>query len=122
MSQSREDALNYGYGTAGGSGESSYSSTSSSAGSSSDSSLASQTREQAQHLGQKVATAATQAKEYISEKATVVGEKIKDLQNTDIREVAENAKSYARQNPGQALLISAAAGFLLGLLFRCGRR
>ncbi|MER3428765.1 MAG: hypothetical protein C4334_11840 [Pyrinomonas sp.] len=118
MSQNRDDAVNYGYGPASGSSESSYSTT----GSSSDTSLTSQAREQAQHIGQKVATAATQAKEYISEKATVVGEKIKGLQNTDIREVAENAKSYARQNPGQALLISAAAGFLLGLLLRGGRR
>jgi ElaB/YqjD/DUF883 family membrane-anchored ribosome-binding protein len=36
--------------------------------------------------------------------------------------VAEDAKTYARQNPGQALLISAAAGFLLGLLIRSSRR
>ncbi|CDM65689.1 DUF883 family protein [Pyrinomonas methylaliphatogenes] len=80
--------------------------------------LARQAREQVQQIGQKVATAATQAKDYVSEKAAVVGSKIKDLQSKDIREVADEAKSYARQNPGQALLISAAAGFLLGLLFR----
>jgi ElaB/YqjD/DUF883 family membrane-anchored ribosome-binding protein len=35
--------------------------------------------------------------------------------------MAENAKDYTRKNPGQALLISAAAGLLVGLILR-GRR
>jgi len=35
--------------------------------------------------------------------------------------MAENAKDYARKNPGQAILISAAAGLLVGLILR-GRR
>ncbi len=64
---------------------------------------------------------ATQAKDYVSDKVSVVGEKIKDLQNADLGEIAENAKDYARKNPGQAILISAAAGLLLGLIIR-GRR
>ena len=70
---------------------------------------------------EKITGAANQAKEYVSDKVAVVGEKLKDLQNADIGEVAENAKQYARQNPGQAILISAAAGLLLGLIIR-GRR
>jgi ElaB/YqjD/DUF883 family membrane-anchored ribosome-binding protein len=52
---------------------------------------------------------------------TVVGDKIKELQNADFAEIAENTKEYARKNPGQAILISAAAGLLLGLILR-GRR
>jgi ElaB/YqjD/DUF883 family membrane-anchored ribosome-binding protein len=75
----------------------------------------------AQDYGQKISEAASQAKDYVSEKVSVVGEKIKDLQNADIGELAENAKDYARKNPGQAILISAAAGLLLGLVIR-GRR
>lgn len=75
----------------------------------------------AQEYGTKISEAATQAKDFVSDKVQVVGEKIKDLQNADYREMAENAKDYARQNPGQAILISAAAGFLLGLIIR-GRR
>jgi ElaB/YqjD/DUF883 family membrane-anchored ribosome-binding protein len=71
---------------------------------------------------ERITGAASQAKEYVSDKMSVVGDKLKDLQNTDYREVAENAKQYAKQNPGQALLISAAAGFLLGILLRGGRR
>ena len=71
---------------------------------------------------ERITDAASQAKEYVSDKMSVVGDRLKDLQNTDYREVAENARQYARQNPGQALLISAAAGFLLGILLRCGRR
>ena len=76
----------------------------------------------AQEYGQKIADAATQAKDYMSDKVSVVGDKFKDLQNVDYRQVAEDAKTYARDNPGQALLISAAAGFLLGLLLRGSRR
>jgi ElaB/YqjD/DUF883 family membrane-anchored ribosome-binding protein len=75
----------------------------------------------AHDYGQKISEVATQAKDYVSEKVSVVGDKIKDLQNADLGELAENAKDYARRNPGQAILISAGAGLLLGLLIR-GRR
>lgn len=71
--------------------------------------------------GQKISEAATQAKDYVTDKVSVVGDKLKELQNADIGEVAENAKEYARKNPGQAILISAAAGLVLGLILR-GRR
>jgi ElaB/YqjD/DUF883 family membrane-anchored ribosome-binding protein len=77
--------------------------------------------ETAQGYGQKISEAATQAKDYVSDKVAVVGDKIKELQNADLGEIAENAKDYARKNPGQAILISAAAGLLLGLIIR-GRR
>ncbi len=75
----------------------------------------------AQEYGQKISEVATQAKDYVTDKVSIVGEKIKDLQNADLGELAENAKDYARQKPGQAILISAAAGLLLGLIIR-GRR
>ncbi len=75
----------------------------------------------AQDYGHKISEAATQAKDYVSDKVSVVGEKLKELQNADLGEVAENAKEYARKNPGQAILISAAAGLVLGLILR-GRR
>jgi len=52
----------------------------------------------------------------------VVGDKIQDLRNVDYGQIANDAKDYARQNPGQALLIAAAAGFVIGLLVRGGRR
>jgi len=72
--------------------------------------------------GQTVADAASTAKDYITDKASVVGDKIQDLRNVDYGQLAEDAKDYARQNPGQALLIAAAAGFVIGLLVRGGRR
>ena len=75
----------------------------------------------AQDYGQKISEAATQAKDYVSDKVSVVGDKLKELQNADIGEVAENAKEYARKNPAQAILISAAVGLVLGLILR-GRR
>ncbi|HEV7475618.1 MAG TPA: hypothetical protein VGN90_16305 [Pyrinomonadaceae bacterium] len=75
----------------------------------------------AQEYGQKISEAATHAKDYVSDKVTVVGDKIKELQNADLAEITETAKDYARKNPGQAILISAAAGLLLGLVIR-GRR
>lgn len=76
----------------------------------------------AQEYGHKLSEAATQAKDYVADKASVVGNKLKELQNADFAEVAENAKDYARKNPGQAILISAAAGLLLGLILRGSRR
>src|ERR1051326_743926 len=75
----------------------------------------------AQDYGQKISDVASQAKDYVSDKVSMVGDKFKELQNADLGELAENAKEYARQKPGQALLISAAAGLLLGLIIR-GRR
>ena len=75
----------------------------------------------AQDYGHKISEAASHAKDYVSDKVSVVGDKLKDLQNADLGELAENAKAYARQKPGQALLISAGVGLLLGLIIR-GRR
>jgi len=75
----------------------------------------------AQQYGEKISDVAGHAKEFLGEKIGVVGDKFKELQNADLGEVAENAKEYARKNPGQAILISAAAGLLIGLILR-GRR
>lgn len=75
----------------------------------------------ANDYGQKISEVASHAKDFVNEKVSVVGDKIKDLQNADLGELANNAKDYARKNPGQAILISAAAGLLLGLILR-GRK
>ena len=76
----------------------------------------------AHEYGRKIADAASRAGDYIEEKAGVVGEKIKNLQGKDFNEIADEAKDYARRKPGQAILISAAAGLVLGFLLRNGRR
>ena len=76
----------------------------------------------AQQYGQKLTEVATQAKDYVADKVSVVSDKFKDLQNADLGELAENAKEYARKKPGQAMLISAAVGLVLGLLVRGARR
>src|SRR5215207_1877921 len=78
--------------------------------------------DRAKQYGQTVADAATTAREYITDKAGVVGEKIQGLREVDYAEYANQAKDYARSNPGQALLVAAAAGFVIGLLVRGGRR
>jgi ElaB/YqjD/DUF883 family membrane-anchored ribosome-binding protein len=72
--------------------------------------------------GAKIADAASTAKDYVTERVSEIGDKISDLKNTEIKEVANQAKDYAREKPGQAILISAAAGFVLGLLIRGNRR
>jgi ElaB/YqjD/DUF883 family membrane-anchored ribosome-binding protein len=69
----------------------------------------------------KISEAATQAKDFVSDKASIVNEKIKEFANNDLGALAEKAKDFARANPGQAILVSAAAGLLLGLFVR-GRR
>jgi ElaB/YqjD/DUF883 family membrane-anchored ribosome-binding protein len=80
----------------------------------------------AKEYGQTVVDAASQAKDYITDKASAVGDK---FQNIDYQQYADQAKQYAgqakdyaRQNPGQALLVAAAAGFVIGLLVRGNRR
>lgn len=72
--------------------------------------------------GAKIADAASTAKDYVADKVSVIGDKLADLKNTDIKEVATQAKDYAQKNPGQAILISAAAGLVLGMLIRGSRR
>ena len=72
--------------------------------------------------GAKIADAASTAKDYVTDKVSVIGDKLADLKNTDIKEVATQAKDYAQKNPGQAILISAAAGLVLGMLIRGSRR
>ena len=76
----------------------------------------------AQEYGERISEAAVQAKDYVAGKASVVGTRFKELQNADLGELTDTARDYARKNPGQAILISAAAGLLLGLLLRSGRK
>ena len=95
--------------------------TGSTGGSSTGAATATGLAQTAQEYGEKISDAASQAKDYVSDKVSLVGDKLKDLQNADLGEIAENAKDYARKNPGQAILISAAAGLLVGLIIR-GRR
>lgn len=73
---------------------------------------------QAQEYGQKIQDAAGKAKDYASEKFIQASEKFKELQDKDPKELVEDAKEYARKNPGQTILISAAVGLVLGLIFR----
>ena len=69
----------------------------------------------------KLSDAVSQAKDYLGDKVTTVGGKIKEFATDDLSGLAEKAKDFARQKPGQAILVSAAAGVLLGLIVR-GRR
>ena len=77
---------------------------------------------QAQEYQQKVQDAAMKAKDLASEKFTQAGDKIKELSNKDPKELVEDAKEFARQKPGQTILISAAVGLVLGLLIKGGRK
>ncbi|MFN0278079.1 MAG: hypothetical protein ACKVRN_05680 [Pyrinomonadaceae bacterium] len=77
---------------------------------------------QAQEYGQKIQDAASKAQEFVSEKFATAGDKFKEIQGKDPREMIEDAKEFARQKPGQTILISAAVGLVLGLLFRGGRK
>src|SRR5262245_56787196 len=61
---------------------------------------------------------ADKAKVFAEEKLAWAGDKFKELQNKDPKEIVEDAKEYARQKPGQTILISAAIGLVVGLLLR----
>ncbi len=69
----------------------------------------------------RVSDVVSQAKEYLGDKVSSIGEKLKGLATDDLGDLAGKAKDFARQKPGQAILVSAAAGVLLGLLIR-GKR
>ena len=78
--------------------------------------------EDAKEYGRKFADAASRASDYVEDKAKILGDKFKDLQGKNFSEIADEAKEYARRKPGQAILISAAAGLVLGFLIRNSRR
>lgn len=78
-------------------------------------------RAQAEEYGQKIQDAALKAKDFASETFTQASDKFKEISNKDPKELIEDAKEYARQKPGQTILISAAVGLVLGLLLK-GRR
>ena len=79
-------------------------------------------RMQAQEYGKKMQDAAGKAYDYAKENVAQVGDKFKELSAKDPKELIEDAKEFARQKPGQTILISAALGVVLGLLLRSGRR
>lgn len=76
---------------------------------------------QAQEYGQRLQDAAAKAKDYAGEKLAQAGDKVKELQGKDPKELIEDAKEFARQKPGQTILISAAIGAVIGFLLK-GRR
>ena len=76
---------------------------------------------QAEDYGQKLQEAAMKAKDYASERLAVASDKFKELQDRDPQELFEDAKDYARKEPGKTILISAAVGLVVGAILR-GRR
>jgi len=57
------------------------------------------------------------ARVYAEDAMSWAGDKFKELQNNPM-DVVEDAKEYARQKPGQTILISAAIGLVIGFLLR----
>jgi len=62
--------------------------------------------------------AADKARVFAEEKLAWAGDKFKEIQNKDPKEFVEDAKEFARQKPGQTILISAAIGLVIGMLLR----
>ncbi len=73
---------------------------------------------QAEDYGQRLQDVAGRAKVFAEEKAAWAGEKFKELQNKEPKELIEDAKEFARQKPGQTILISAAIGMVIGFLLK----
>lgn len=65
-------------------------------------------------LGERVASASESAKKTYG----TVKEKVSQVEMDD---VVGKVRGYVRENPGKALLMSVAAGFLIGLLLRRDR-
>lgn len=79
-------------------------------------------RMQAEEYGQKIKDAAGNAYEFAQDKYSAASDKVKELSAKDPKELIEDAKEFARQKPGQTILISAAVGLVLGLVLRGGRK
>jgi len=75
-------------------------------------------KSQAQDYGQRLQEAAGKAKDFAAERFSQAGDKLKELQNKNPQEILEDAKEYARKKPGEAILISAAVGLVLGFLLK----
>lgn len=73
---------------------------------------------QAQEYGTKLQDAAGKAKVYAEERLAWAGDKFNELKDKDPKELVEDAKEFARQKPGQTILISAVVGLVVGLLLR----
>lgn len=73
---------------------------------------------QAQEYGTKLQDAAGRAKVFAEEKLSWAGDKFNELKDKDPKQIVEEAKDFARQKPGQTILISAAIGLVVGLLLR----
>ena len=73
---------------------------------------------QAQEYGQRLQDVAGKAKVFAEEKMSWAGDKFKEISDKDPKQIVEDAKEFARQKPGQTILISAAVGLVLGLLLR----
>lgn len=73
---------------------------------------------QAQEYGASLQDAADKARVYAEEKIAWAGDKFKEIQGKDPKEIVEDAKEFARQKPGQTILISAAIGLAIGFLLR----
>ena len=79
-------------------------------------------RMQAEEYGQKLQDVAGKAYEFASDKFGQASDKVRELSSKDPKELVEDAKEFARQKPGQTILISAAVGLVLGLILRGGRK
>jgi ElaB/YqjD/DUF883 family membrane-anchored ribosome-binding protein len=79
-------------------------------------------RVHAEEYGQQIKDAASKAYDFANEQWSQAGEKFREISNKEPRELVEDAKEFARQKPGQTILISAAVGLLFGLVLRGGRR
>lgn len=79
-------------------------------------------RTHAEEYGQQVKEVASRAFDFANEKWARAEDKFREISDKDPRELVEDAKEFARQKPGQTILISAAVGVVLGLLLRGGRK
>jgi ElaB/YqjD/DUF883 family membrane-anchored ribosome-binding protein len=79
-------------------------------------------RTHAEEYGQQVKDAASRAFDFANEKWARAEDKFREISDKDPRELVEDAKEFARQKPGQTILISAAVGLVLGLLLSGSRK
>ena len=68
------------------------------------------------HAKDRVSEQASRAKDRVSEQATRAKDGMKELPNKSIGELADSVTDYAKEHPGQTILVSLGVGALLGML------
>jgi len=72
-------------------------------------------------ISEKISDATSQAKDFVSDKMSQLSSRMHDMEMPDYSRYMDTVRSQARMHPTETIVISAAVGFLLGVMLRPSR-